>query len=57
LLGWAETTGEVTAVVASIAEHNEASIRVLERVGGFVIIGTCRTSDGVAEVVFRRELG
>jgi RimJ/RimL family protein N-acetyltransferase len=57
LVGWAETTGEVTAVVASIAEHNDASVRVLERVGGFVIIGACRTSDGVAEVVFRRELG
>lgn len=56
LVCWADISGEVTAVLASVAEHNEASVRVLERVGGFVIIGTCRTDDGLAEVVFRRDL-
>jgi RimJ/RimL family protein N-acetyltransferase len=56
LVDWAQTTGEVHAVLASVAEHNDASVRVLERVGGFVSIGTCRDTDGVVEIVFRRHL-
>src|SRR6478609_5310421 len=56
LISWAETTGDVAAVLASIAEDNAPSARVLERVGGFVMIGKCRNDDQVVEAVFRRDL-
>ena len=55
LIDRAGATGEVGAVLAAIAEHNDASVRVLNRVGGFRKIGTCRADDAI-EVVYRRDL-
>jgi RimJ/RimL family protein N-acetyltransferase len=46
----------VRALLATVARGNEASFHVLERVGGFVEIGTCRSDAGEVEVVFRRDL-
>ena len=56
LLAWAAGSGEVRVVLAGIARGNDASVRVLERVGGFVEIGSCRNDAGEVEVVFRRDL-
>ena len=53
LVDWAQTTTEVRAVLAAVDQHNAASVRVLESVGGFVRIGTCRAGDGTVEDVFR----
>ncbi len=56
LVDWAAGTGQVGAILASVATENTPSVRVLERVGGFVEIGTCRGDDGELEVVYRRDL-
>jgi ribosomal-protein-alanine N-acetyltransferase len=56
LIGWAQGTGEVGAVLASVATDNTSSVRVLERVGGFIEIGTCRSDNGELEVVYRRDI-
>jgi len=56
LVDWAARTSEVRVVLASIVRGNDASVRVLERVGGFVEIGTCRNDNGEVEVVYRRDL-
>jgi RimJ/RimL family protein N-acetyltransferase len=56
LIGWAQGTGEVGAVLAAVAADNAPSVRVLERVGGFVEIGTCRSDIGDVEVVYRRDI-
>jgi RimJ/RimL family protein N-acetyltransferase len=56
LVDWAQTTNEVGAVLAAVDQRNDASVRVLERVGRFVRIGTCRAGDGTVEDVFRRDL-
>jgi RimJ/RimL family protein N-acetyltransferase len=56
LVEWAVETEEVRVVLAAIVHGNDASVRVLERVGGFVEIGTCRTDEGAVEVVYRRDL-
>ena len=55
LIDWAMHTGEVGAILAAVADDNDPSARVWERVGGFVAIGTCR-ADEVVEVVSRRDL-
>jgi RimJ/RimL family protein N-acetyltransferase len=56
LVAWAAASREVRALLATVARGNEASFHVLERVGGFVEIGTCRSDAGEVEVVFRRDL-
>jgi [ribosomal protein S5]-alanine N-acetyltransferase len=56
LIGWAQGTGEVGAVLASVAADNAPSVRVLERIGGFIEIGTCRSDVGELEVVYRRDV-
>ena len=56
LIGWAQGTGEVGAVLATVAADNAPSVRVLERVGGFIEIGTCRSDIGDLEVVYRRDI-
>ncbi len=56
LVDWAARTGEVGAVIASIDVENEASQRVLARVGGFAEIGTCRGDGATEEIVLRRDL-
>jgi RimJ/RimL family protein N-acetyltransferase len=56
LVDWAARTGEVGAIVAAIACGNDGSVRVLERVGGFLEIGTARNEDGEVEVVYRRDI-
>jgi RimJ/RimL family protein N-acetyltransferase len=53
LVDWAWTTGEVGAVLASVAEANAPSSGVLTAVGGFRAIGRCRDRDGTVEVVYR----
>jgi RimJ/RimL family protein N-acetyltransferase len=55
LVAWAFATGEVSAVLASVAKANDASHGVLRHVGGFRVIGTCRDDDGTVEVVYRRD--
>jgi RimJ/RimL family protein N-acetyltransferase len=55
LIDWAARTGEVGAVLAAVGYDNVASQRVLERVGGFVEIGTCE-ADATREIVYRRDL-
>ncbi|MGI9595638.1 MAG: GNAT family N-acetyltransferase [Acidimicrobiales bacterium] len=55
LLEWAESTGEVGAVVASVRPDNRASLTVLDRLGRFEPIGRCRDGDH-EELVFRRDL-
>ena len=55
LLRWAESTGEVGAVIACVEPRNAASRAVLDRLGGFTRIGTC-SDDGTDELVFRRNL-
>ncbi len=54
LVEWAFGTGSVDAVIATVGVDNEASHRVLARVGGFARIGTCRDERG-DEVVYRRD--
>ena len=56
LVDWAFTTGAVSTVLAAVAEDNAASLAVLDRVGGFDRIGTCRDDDGNVEIVLRRDL-
>jgi len=56
LIEWAARTREVRVLLAAVVRGNDASVRVLARVGGFVEIGTCRNDAGVSEVVFRRDL-
>jgi RimJ/RimL family protein N-acetyltransferase len=56
LVDWAARTSEARAVLAAIVRGNDASERVLERVGGFGEIGTCRNDTGEIEVVYRRDL-
>ena len=53
LVTWAWTTSDVSSVLASVAEGNTDSVAVLERVGDFRVIGSCRTSDGTRELVYR----
>jgi RimJ/RimL family protein N-acetyltransferase len=53
LVGWAMGTGQVSTVIASVAEDNAASHGVLRRVGGFQVIGTCRGDDETIEIVYR----
>ena len=55
LLRWAESTGQVGAVIACVEPRNAASRAVLDRLGGFTRIGTC-SDDGTDELVFRRNL-
>ena len=56
LISWAQGTGEVGAVLAAVAADNTSSVHVLERVGGFIEIGSCRSDDGDVEVVYRRDI-
>src|SRR5262245_50277039 len=56
LVDWAAQSSEVRVVLAAIVRGNDASVRVLERVGGFVELGTCRNDDGEVEVVYRRDV-
>jgi RimJ/RimL family protein N-acetyltransferase len=56
LVDWAAQSNEVEAVLATIVRGNGASVRVLERVGGFAEIGLCRNDDGEVEVVYCRDL-
>ena len=56
LVDWAAHTSEVRVVLAAIVRGNDASVRVLERAGGFVELGTCRNDDGEVEVVYRRDV-
>jgi RimJ/RimL family protein N-acetyltransferase len=56
LISWAQGTGEVGAVLAAVETGNAPSVRVLERVGGFIEIGTCRSDIGDLEVVYRRDI-
>jgi RimJ/RimL family protein N-acetyltransferase len=53
LLQWAESTGQVSAVIACVEPRNAASRAVLDRLGAFTRIGTC-SDDGTDELVFRR---
>jgi RimJ/RimL family protein N-acetyltransferase len=55
LVDWARSTGEVAAVIATVRTDNAPSLAVLQRVGGFERIGTCRDGDD-DEFVFRRDL-
>jgi RimJ/RimL family protein N-acetyltransferase len=56
LIDWAARTSEVRVVLAAIDCGNDASVRVLERVGGFLELGTCRSDNGEIEVVYRRDV-
>jgi RimJ/RimL family protein N-acetyltransferase len=56
LIRWAQGTGEVGAVLAAVAVDNTSSVRVLERVGGFIEIGSCRSDNGDLELVYRRDI-
>jgi len=53
LVVWAWTASDVCSILATVAEGNSASVGVLERVGDFRIIGTCRTGDSSRELVYR----
>ncbi len=55
LIGWADATGEVATVIACVRPDNAASRAVLERVGGFRQIGSCRDGD-TTELVLRHDL-
>jgi RimJ/RimL family protein N-acetyltransferase len=56
LINWAQGTGEVGALLAAVAVDNTSSVRVLECVGGFIEIGSCRSDEGEREVVYRHDL-
>jgi RimJ/RimL family protein N-acetyltransferase len=56
LVEWAARFDEVEAVLATIVRGNGASVRVLERVGGFAEIGVCRNDDDEVEIVYCRDL-
>ena len=56
LVECAAHSGQVQALLATVVRSNDASARVLKRVGGFVEIGTCRSDTGEVEIVFRRDL-
>jgi RimJ/RimL family protein N-acetyltransferase len=56
LVDWATQSAEVRVVLAAVARGNDASVRVLARVGAFIEIGTCRNDDGEVEVVYRRDV-
>jgi RimJ/RimL family protein N-acetyltransferase len=56
LVDWAARTAEAQVVLAAVRRGNGASVRVLDRVGGFVEIGICRDDDGEVEIVYRRDL-
>jgi RimJ/RimL family protein N-acetyltransferase len=56
LVDWAFASGAVSTVLAAVAEDNAASRAVLDRVGGFDRIGTCRDDAGNVEIVLRRDL-
>jgi RimJ/RimL family protein N-acetyltransferase len=56
LVDWAAQSNEVEAVLATIVRGNDASVRVLERVGGFAEIGLCRNDVNEVEVVYCRDL-
>jgi RimJ/RimL family protein N-acetyltransferase len=56
LVDWAGRTSEAPVLLATVRSGNDASVRVLHRVGGFVEIGTCRDDDGEVEIVYRRDL-
>jgi RimJ/RimL family protein N-acetyltransferase len=53
LVTWAWATSDVRSILASVAEGNRDSVGVLKRVGDFRVIGSCRTSDGTRELVYR----
>jgi RimJ/RimL family protein N-acetyltransferase len=55
LLAWGAATGEVGAVIACVRPDNIASLKVIERLGGFEEIGRCQ-DDGETELVLRRDL-
>ena len=55
LVAWAFATDDVDVVLAAIDEQNVASLAVIQRVGGFRMIGTCEGSDGAIELVWRRD--
>ncbi len=55
LIDWAFATGTVSTVLAAVAADNAASLAVLDRVGRFARIGTCRDDDGNVEIVHRRD--
>ncbi len=56
LIAWAEKTGRVSTILATVLPTNEPSLAVLERAGGFLVIGSCRDENGEPEVVYRRDL-
>jgi RimJ/RimL family protein N-acetyltransferase len=56
LVDWAARTSEVQVLLATVVRGNDASVRVLQRVGGFVEIGTCRNDHGEAEIVYSHDL-
>ena len=53
LVTWAWTSSDVSSILASVVEGNSDSVGVLQRVGDFRVIGSCRTSDGTRELVYR----
>ena len=55
LVQWAFATGDVDVVLAAIDEHNAPSLAVIQRVGGFRMIGRCEAVDGSTEIVWRRD--
>lgn len=55
LVAWAGAGGEVGAVIACVRPDNAASLKVIDRLGGFREIGRCRDGDD-DELVFRRDL-
>lgn len=55
LVEWASGTGEVGVVIACVRPDNIASLKVIERVGGFREIGRCQDGDD-DEIVYRRDL-
>lgn len=55
LVAWAFSTGEVTAILAAVASTNQASLAVLQHVGGFREVGRCVDSEGRQEIVLRRD--
>lgn len=56
LLESAHSSGVVTDVLATVEPTNAASLAVLDRIGGFSVIGTCRDEQGEPELVLHRRL-